>query len=145
MGPKGIPRDVFLELGNNEKYLYRGHVLDVPIATTGLTVKIGLTVTNLLHEVDLVLGINWLQLFNPIVDWGGVRLYIPNAVHTALLLGDWLSNYVQSGTVTVLSGEKELQRMKEKFIQKKIAILKCRKFCGDSGEPNLWSNFQKGR
>ena len=29
-----------------------------PIVTAHLTVKIGLTVTNLLHEVDLVLGIN---------------------------------------------------------------------------------------
>ena len=68
--------------------------------------KIGLAVTNLLHEVDLVLGINWLQLLNPVVDWGGARLYIPNAIHTALLQDDWLVGHVQSGTVTVLSGEK---------------------------------------
>ena len=53
-----------------------------------MTVKAGLTVTNLLHEVDLVLGINWLQLVNPVVDWGGARLYVPNAVQTALLQGD---------------------------------------------------------
>ena len=67
VGLKGIPHDVFLELGNGEKYLSRGYVLDVPIAIARLTVKIGLTVTNLLHEVDLVLGINWLQLVNPVV------------------------------------------------------------------------------
>ena len=85
VGLKGIPRDVFLELGNGEKYLSRGYVPEVPIVTAGLTVKIGLTVTNLLHEVDLVLGINWLQLVNPVVDWGGGKLYVPNAVHTALL------------------------------------------------------------
>ena len=84
-GLKGIPRDVFLELGNGQKYLSRGYVPDVPLVTAGLTVKIGLTVTNLLHDVDLVLGINWLQLVNPVVDWGGGKLYIPNAVHTALL------------------------------------------------------------
>ena len=85
VGLKGTPRDVFLELGNGEKYLSRGYVPDVPVVTAGLTVKIGLTVTNLLHEVDLVLGINWLQLINPVVDWSGARLYVPNAVHTALL------------------------------------------------------------
>ena len=68
VGLKGTPRDVFLELGNGEKYLYRGYVPDVPVVTVGLTVKIGLTVTNLLHEVDLVLGINWLQLVTPVVD-----------------------------------------------------------------------------
>ena len=72
----------------------RGYVPDVPIVTAGLTVKVGLMVTNLLHEVDLVLGMNWLQLVNPIVDWGSGRLYIPNAVHTALLQGDWLEGHV---------------------------------------------------
>ena len=61
-----------------------------------------------------MLGINWLQLVNPMVDWGGARLYVPNAVHTALLQGDWLLGHVQSGTITVLSGEKELEFMKEK-------------------------------
>ena len=60
MGLKGLPRDVFLELGNGQKYLSRGYVPNVPIVTTRLTVKVGLTGTNLLHEVDLVLGMNWL-------------------------------------------------------------------------------------
>ena len=85
VGLKGTPRDIFLELGNGEKYLSRGYVPDVPIVTVGLTVKVGLTVTTLLHEVDLVLGINWLQSVNPVVDWSGARLYVPNLVQTALL------------------------------------------------------------
>ena len=94
VGLKGMPQDVFLELGNGQKYLSRGYVPDIPIATAGLVVKMDLTVTNLLHEVDLVLGMNWLQLVNPVVDWGGERLYIPNVVHTALLQGDWLEGHV---------------------------------------------------
>ena len=65
--------------------------------------------TNLLHEVDLVLGINWLQLVNPVVDWGGSKIYIPNAVHTALLQGHWLAGHMQAGTVTVLTGEEVLK------------------------------------
>ena len=128
VGLKGTPRDVFLELGNGEKYLSRGYVPEVPVVTTGLTVKIGLTVTNLLHEVDLVLGINWLQLVNPVVDWSGARLYVPNAVHTALLQGNWLEGHVHAGTVTVLSSEMELQQMKNAAVQEKISILKCPKF-----------------
>ena len=68
VGLKGIHCDVFLELGNREEYLSRGYVPEVPISTAGLTVKVGLTVTNLMHEVDLVVGINWLQLVNPVVD-----------------------------------------------------------------------------
>ena len=70
---KGVPRDVFLELGNGEKILSRGYIPDIPIVTTGLTVKTELTVTNLLHDVDLVLGMNWLKLVNPIVDWCGAK------------------------------------------------------------------------
>ena len=82
VGLKGIPRDIFLELVNGEKYLSRGYVSNVLVVTVGMTDKIGLTMTNLLHEVDLVLGINWLQLVNPVVDWGGARLYVPNTVPT---------------------------------------------------------------
>ena len=85
IGLKGQPCDTFLELGNGEKFLSRGYVLDVLVVTAGLTVKIGFTITNLLHEVDLVLGTNWLQLINPVVDWIGAPLYVPNAVQTTLL------------------------------------------------------------
>ena len=85
VGLKGTPRDIFLELGNGEKHLSWGYIPDVRAVTVGLTVKMGLTVTNLLHEVDLMLGINWLQLVNLVVDWSGARSYVPNAIHTALL------------------------------------------------------------
>ena len=84
-GLKGVPCDIFLELGNGEKILSRGYIPDVPVVTAGLRVKTGLTVTNLLHDVDLVLGMNWLKLVNPIVDWCGAKLYVPNAVDPALL------------------------------------------------------------
>ena len=96
VGLKGAPRDIFLELGNGEKILSRGYVPDVPMVTTGLTVKVGLTVTNLLHEVDLVLGINWLQLVNPVIDWSSGNIYLPNGAHNALLQGDWLAGHVKS-------------------------------------------------
>ena len=72
-GLKGTPRDIFLELGNRKKYLSRGYVSDVPVVTAGLIVKIGLIVTALLHDVDLVLGMNWLQSVNPMVDWSGAQ------------------------------------------------------------------------
>ena len=31
--------------------------------------RIDFTVTKLLHEVDLLLGINWLLTWNPVIDW----------------------------------------------------------------------------
>ena len=76
VGLKGMPKDIFLELGNGQKYLSRGFVPNIPVVTAGLTVKVGLTVTNLFHEVDLVLGVNWLQLVNPVVDWSSGKVYL---------------------------------------------------------------------
>ena len=90
--------------------------------------RVGLTVTSLLHEVDLVLGINWLQLVSPVIDWSSGKAYLPNAVHTALLQGDWLEGHVKAGTMTVLAGEDQLKTMNETEVQNKIAILKCPRF-----------------
>ena len=56
VGLKGTPKDIFLELGNGQKYLSRGQVPDVLVVIARLTVRVGLTITNLLHEVDLVLA-----------------------------------------------------------------------------------------
>ena len=146
MGLKGVPQDIFLELGNGEKYLSRAYVPEVLVVTAGLTVKVGLTVTNLLHEVDLVLGINWLQLVNPVVDWGGAKLYVPNAVETTLLQGIWLEGHVQAGAVTVLAGTEELKCMRDKKMQNQISILKCPKFWRQTNAAmNLSSNSFEGR
>ena len=60
-----------------------------------------------------MLDVNWLQLVNPVVDWSSGKVYLPNAVHTALLQGDWLEGHVKSGTVTVLAGEEQLKKMNE--------------------------------
>ena len=79
-----------------KKFLSRGFVPDVPVVTANLTVRMGLTITSLLHEVDLVLGINWLQLVSPVIDWSSGKVYLPNAVHTALLQGDWLERSHES-------------------------------------------------
>ena len=115
-------------MGNGEKTLSRGYIPGIPVVTAGLTVKMGHTVTNLLHDVGLVLGMNWLQTVNPIVDWCGAKLYVPNAAHTALLQGDWLEKYIKVGTVTVLSSEEELHQLKYERIKSSISVLKAPKF-----------------
>ena len=144
-GLKGVPRDIFLELGNCEKILSRGYIPYVPVVTAGLTVKIGLTVSTLLHDVDLVLGMNWLKLVNPIVDWCGAKLYVPSAVHTALLQGDWLENSVKVGTVMMLSSEEELNRLKDERIRSGISVLKAPKFWKWRNETiNSRANLSKG-
>ena len=145
VGLKGILRDIFLELGNGKKYLFRGYVPEVPVVAAGLIVRVGLTVTNLPHEVDLVLGINWLQLVNPVIDWNSGKIYLPNAVHTALLQGDWLEGHMKARIVTMLSSEEELKIMNDAKFEQKIAILKCPKFWRQSADSsNLMTNSLKG-
>ena len=144
-GLKGVPHDVFLELGNGEKNLSRVYIPDVPVVTAGLIVKIGLTVTNLLHDVDLVLGMNWLQTVNPIVDWCSAKFYVPNAVHTALLKGNWLEDHVKVGTVTVLSSEEEFDKLKDERIRSSISVLKATKFWKwQDAKINSRTNLSKG-
>ena len=100
------------------------YIPDVPVVIAGLTVKMGLTVTNLLHGIDLVLRMNWLWTVNPIVDRCGAKSYVPNAVHTALLKGNWLEDYIKVGTVTVLLSEEELHQLKDERIKSRISVLK---------------------
>ena len=146
VGLKGQPQDTFLELGNGQKFLSRGLVPDVPIVTAGLTVRVGLTLTSLLHKVDLVLGVNWLQLVNPVVDWSSDKVYLPNVVHTALLQGNWLEGDVKAGTVTVLEGEEQLKAMNESEDKNKIAVSKCPKFWKVAEDAtNSWTNSFEGR
>ena len=42
-----------------------------------MMVPMDLTVTSLLHDIDLILGIYWLQTVNPLVDWSIPRILVP--------------------------------------------------------------------
>ena len=40
VGLKGVPRDIFLELGNGEKFLSKGYIPHAPVVTARLIVKV---------------------------------------------------------------------------------------------------------
>ena len=61
--------------------------------------------------MDLVLGINWLQTVNPIIGRSSGVLYIPDAVHTALIQGSWLEAQIKVGILLVVSGEERPQEL----------------------------------
>ena len=62
------------------------------------------------------------------IDWCGAKLYVPNAVHTALLQGSWLEDCIKVCTVTVLSSEEELHQLKDERIKSSISVMKAPKF-----------------
>ena len=136
-----VPHDTFLELGNGQKALSRGLVQDAPITLGGVTTKTDLTVSNLLHNVDIVLGINWLKFVNPFIDWSGGRVILHDAIHTALLKGTWLSPNIKIGTVKILSSEDGLEQIKNAQMRNSLAILKTPKFWSAI---NSRSNFSTG-
>ena len=89
-GLKSENRDTFLDLGNGTKVLSRGHVLNIPVVTAGFTNKLDLTVTSLLHEVDPVLGMTWLQEVGPLIHWSSWIVYILDSERVTRMKGKWL-------------------------------------------------------
>ena len=68
LGLESTSEDTLWELGNGDSILSRGKVNNVPVVIASLSVKLDLTITKLLHSVDVVLGMNWLCTVNPIID-----------------------------------------------------------------------------
>ena len=117
-----VPHDTFLELGNGARALSRGMVQGAPITLAGVTTRLDLTVSQLLHDVDIVLGINWLKSVNPLIDWCSGRVYMPGAIHTAFLEGTWLSSDHAVGTVKLLSTSHGLENITNESVRNSISI-----------------------
>ena len=100
-----------------------------------------LTLSHLLHDVDIVMGINWLKYINPLIDWCSGRVYLPDAVHTALLEGKWLSSEHAIRTVKILSNPAELKGVQDDKMRNSLSILRTPKFWT---LVNSRSNFIKG-
>ena len=77
-----------------------------------------------------------------VIDWSSGKVYLPHAVHTALLQGDWLSGHVKAGTVTVLVNQEELEQMMQVEVKNQIAVLKSPKFWNiKTKQTNSRANF----
>ena len=63
--------NTFLELGNGSKVLSKFEAMDIPVVIAGRTFKIDFTVSDLLHNVDIVLRY-YLVENNITLSWTGV-------------------------------------------------------------------------
>ena len=72
--------NTFLELGDGKKVLSRGRAIDVPVVTSRYMMKTNLTISNLLHGVDVVLGMTWLKVADPLIRWSIGHVYIPDSI-----------------------------------------------------------------
>ena len=65
-----------LELADGSKVQSMHKAPNVALVVGKPVWKADFTVTQLLHGVDLVLGINWLALWNPVFDWNQQKMNI---------------------------------------------------------------------
>ena len=121
--------NTFLELGDGKKVLSRGRAVDVPVVTSGYTMRTNLTVSNLLHGVDVVLGMTWLKVADPLIRWSTGQMYIPDSISSfQRIMGQWLDKQVKVGTVKVLSTNAQLESLKQPSNIASLEILKSPKF-----------------
>ena len=137
ISPAGVTRcglaveshHTFLELGDGKKVLSRGRAVDVPVVTSGYAVKINLTVSRLLHGVDVVLGLTWLKVADPIIRWSTGQIYIPDSISSfQRIMGQWMDKQVKTGTVKVLSTNEDLESLKQPSETASLEILQNPKF-----------------
>ena len=134
--------NTFLELADGKKVLSRGRAVNVPVVTSGFEMKTNLTVTNLLHGADLVLGMAWLKVADPLIRWSTGQMYIPDSNSSfQRIMGHWLDKQVKIGTVKVLSTNEDLEPLKKQPSDiASIEMMKTPKFWAvDTTEPrNSW-------
>ena len=120
-GSKTRKNNTFLELGNGSKVLSKFEAMDIPVVMAGRTFKIDFTVSDLLHNVDIVLGITWLKEYNPLVDWSTGNLYILDSHSLMRLFGEWLNAKYKIGTVKLLYSHEDIEALKNPAVTAKIA------------------------
>ena len=132
--------NTFLELGDGKKVLSRGRAVDVPVVTSGFEMKTDLTVCSLLHGVDLVLGMTWLKVADPLIRWSTGQMFIPDSISSfQRIMGQWLDKQVKIGTVRVLSTHEDFESLKQPSNAASIEVLKNPKFWAITQEsPNSW-------
>ena len=85
LGLKTIKDYTVLELGYGQKMFSKSKAINVPVVIADLTFRSDLIITSLLHNVDLTLGINCLQIVNPRIDSRSCRVLLPSDAGTSML------------------------------------------------------------
>ena len=87
--------------------------------------KTNLTVSNLLHGVDVVLSMIWLKEADPLIRWiTGIVFILDSITSFQRIMGQWLDKQIKVGTVKVLSTNEELESLKQPSNTASIEILK---------------------
>ena len=109
-----IPCVLYLELADGSKCQSTKQAQDVVCTIGELGVHMNFTVTKLLSDVDCVLGMDWLQKWNPVIDWRKQIMYLYVKDHWTQVHGELLKEQHHCGTVKVLEPYCMSDQMNEK-------------------------------
>lgn len=123
------------------------------ITISGVTTKMDLTVSRLLHNVDIVVSVIWLKYINPLTDWYSGNVFMPNFIPSALFVGTRLSAEHEIGIVRVFSSWRGCEKMSKWGIHywlfwnplhSDIIQIRCRISCRGEVVINMgWKKLQK--
>ena len=105
LGLHTIADESLLELVDGSRCISRGKCPQVPLCLQNQTFKLQCTVAPLFGTLDLILGINWLEMCNPLIDWKGHRLFLQIDGSGSWIQGVWASNEIQPASIKTITTE----------------------------------------
>ena len=91
-----------LELADGSKIQATEQAQGVVCNIGETSVRMNFTVTKLLSAVDCVLGMDWLQQWNPVIDWRKQIMYLYVNSHWTQVHGELLGEQHSCGTVKII-------------------------------------------
>ena len=111
-----VPSVLHLELADGSKIQVTEQAQGVVCNIGETSVRMNFTVTKLLSAVDCVLGMDWLQQWNPVIDWRKQSMYLYVNNHWTQVHGELLEEQHTCGTVRIIEHYmlSDLKKGKEK-------------------------------
>ena len=76
LGLQPVAENATLELGDGTRVPSKGCIEKLKFSMGSRTFSQNFTVTELMTGVDIVLGMTWLELVNPLINWGSHTMYV---------------------------------------------------------------------
>ena len=130
---------VHLELADGSKIRSTQQAQDVRCTVGQNICQLNFTVTKLLHDVDLVLGADWLEIWNPVIDWQQYMVNIWTGQCWNQLQGLMLNTEQRIGTVKVFDPQMTAADEIPDFED-----LRQPKFWTYTASDNVWTHYSQG-
>ena len=129
---------------DGQKILSKGKSIHCLVVTDDLTFHLDLKITSLLHDVDLILGINWLHAVNLLIYSRSSRVFLTPDAGTSVLSCNWLDQSHKASTVKVVHDAVALTALRDNHVQRQISVFWTPQFSSYVGSNAKWCHSLKG-